>query len=101
MSVRKKKKRFINEKASTRFTETIAVSPTVNAETIDELLDKFTWKSSNVMDTVATNNAEATLSRSMMEKHYDGKDTFLLIEFSIVCLPGLEKFETGVQHWRW
>lgn len=53
MSVRKK--RLINENASTQFMETIAASPTINAETIEELLDKFTWKILNAMDTVATN----------------------------------------------
>ena len=38
MSVRR---RYINENTSAKFMEAIAMSPTVSAESVDELLDTF------------------------------------------------------------
>ena len=39
------------------------MSPTVSAESVDELLDKFNWKISNVMDAVAPIKTKTTLIR--------------------------------------
>ena len=60
------RKRYINENTSVKFVETIAMSPTVNAETIDELLENFNCKISSVMDAVAPFKTKTTLSR---QKH--------------------------------
>ena len=38
------KRRYINENTSAKFMEAIAMSPTVSAVSVDELLDKFNWK---------------------------------------------------------
>ncbi|XP_061641446.1 transcriptional repressor scratch 2-like [Phyllopteryx taeniolatus] len=43
--------------------ETIAVPQTVNAETVDEILDNFTWKISNVMNAVAPIKTKTILRR--------------------------------------
>ncbi|KAK0156079.1 hypothetical protein N1851_001392 [Merluccius polli] len=57
------KRRYINENTSAKFMEAIAMSPTVSAESVDELLDKFNWKISNVMDAVAPIKTKMTLIR--------------------------------------
>ena len=57
------KRRYINENTSAKFMEAIAMSPTVSAESVDELLDKFNWKISNVMDAVAPIKTKTTLIR--------------------------------------
>ncbi len=57
------RKRYINENTSVKFMEAIAMSPTMSAETVDELLDNFNVKVSNVMDTVAPIKTKMTLSR--------------------------------------
>ena len=44
------------------------MSPTVSAESVDELLDTFNWKISNVMDVVAPIKTKTTLIR----KHHGG-----------------------------
>ena len=43
--------------------EAIAMSPTVSAESVDVLLDKFNWKTSNAMDAVAPIKSKMTLIR--------------------------------------
>ncbi|KAK0139813.1 hypothetical protein N1851_023256 [Merluccius polli] len=57
------KRRYINENTSAKFMEAIAMSPTVSAESVDELLDQFNWKISNVMDAVAPIKTKTTLIR--------------------------------------
>ena len=57
------KRRYINENTSAKFTEAIAMSPTVSAESVDELLDEFNWKISNVMNAVAPIKTKTTLIR--------------------------------------
>ena len=57
------KRRYINENTSAKFMEAIAMSPIVSAESVDELLDKFNWKMSNVMDVVAPIKTKMTLIR--------------------------------------
>ncbi|KAK0134690.1 hypothetical protein N1851_029706 [Merluccius polli] len=57
------KRRYINENTSATFLEAIAMSPTVSAESVDELLDKFNWKISTVMDAVAPIKTKTTLIR--------------------------------------
>ncbi|KAK0146595.1 hypothetical protein N1851_014101 [Merluccius polli] len=48
-----------------------------NCESVDELLDKFNWKISNVMDAVAPIKTKTTLTQkeNTMEEHYDGKQS--------------------------
>ena len=57
------KRRYINENTSAKFMEAIAMSPTVSAESVDELLDRFNWKISNVTDAVAPIKTKTTLIR--------------------------------------
>ena len=57
------KRRYINENTSAKFIDAIAMSPTVSAESVDELLDKFNWKISNIMDVVAPIKTKTTLIR--------------------------------------
>ena len=57
------RKRFINENTSVKFMEAIVMSPTVSAETVDELLDNFNCKISNVIDTIAPFKTKMTLTR--------------------------------------
>lgn len=57
------RKRYINENTSAKFMEVIALSSTVSAETVDELLENFNSKISNVMDTIAPVKTKMILSR--------------------------------------
>lgn len=47
------RKRYLNDNTSDKFMDAISMSPTVSAETVDELLDNFNSRNSNVMDAVA------------------------------------------------
>uniref|UniRef100_A0A8C5HYQ9 Reverse transcriptase domain-containing protein n=1 Tax=Gouania willdenowi TaxID=441366 RepID=A0A8C5HYQ9_GOUWI len=47
------KKRYINENTSAQFMEAIAMTPTLSAETVDDLLDEYNRNVCNVIDVVA------------------------------------------------
>lgn len=57
------KKRYINKNTRPQFMENIAMLPTLSAELVDEFLDNFNWKISNVMDAVAPIKTKTILSR--------------------------------------
>lgn len=63
------KRRCINENTSTQFLETIAVLPTLNAETVDKPLVKSTSKISNVMDAVAP--IKTKWRKTKLQIHYE------------------------------
>lgn len=57
------KKRYINERTSAQFIEAIATSTTMNAESVDGLLDHFNSKILNVRDAVALVKIKNTLTK--------------------------------------
>lgn len=73
------------------FMEAIAMSPTVSAETVNELLDNLNWKISNVIDAIAPVKTKMTSRR----QRSPWRNTMMVKALKTDCRKAERKWRTN------